>query len=205
MARVSEWESASFAKILVPSFCLTFRHFLDIGNSIITTGNPKVSQYFRELIPPITAFLEEDLKLVHTGGNLTPGDGVGSRRSFRTPTQKLTLVKPRCHLVTWLTSRISPNKTPEKSYFNIFVSRWQAFQTLRHPPSCLLQTFVIITTTQQLVRNIFIGWLYFYQPMRIMLVEPLSTKHKMVMAESLKCFAPGLEILELWRTGAIFG
>ena len=34
----------------------------------------------RELIPPITAFLEEDLKLVHTGGNLTPGDGVGSRR-----------------------------------------------------------------------------------------------------------------------------
>ena len=77
----------------------------------------------RELIPPITAFLEEDLKLVHTGGNLTPGDGVGSRRSFRTPTQKLTVVKPRCYQVTRLTSRISPNKTPEKSYFNIFVSR----------------------------------------------------------------------------------
>ena len=33
--------------------------------------------------------------------------------------------------------------------------------------------------------------------MRIMLVEPLSTKHKMVMAESLKCFAPRLEILVL--------
>ena len=159
----------------------------------------------RELIPPITAFLEEDLKLVHTGGNLTPGDGVGSRRSFRTPTQKLTVVKPRCYQVTRLTSRISPNKTPEKSYFNIFVSRWQAFQTLRHPPSCLLQTFVIITTAQQLVRNIFIGWLYFYQPMRIMLVEPLSTKHKMVMADSLNWFAPRLEILELWSTGAFFG
>ena len=130
----------------------------------------------RELIPPITAFLEEDLKLVHTGGNLTPGDGVGSRRSFRIPTQKLTVVKPRCYQVTRLTSRISPNKTPEKSYFNIFVSRWQAFQTLRHPPSCLLQTFVIITTTQQLVRNIFIGWLYFYQPMRIMLVRAAVNK-----------------------------
>ena len=159
----------------------------------------------RELIPPITAFLEEDLKLVRTGCNLTPGNGLGSRRSFRTPTQKLTVVKPRCYQVTRLTSRISPNKTPEKSYFNIFVSRWQAFQTLRHPPSCLLQTFVVITPAQQLIRNIFIGWLYFYQPMRIMLVEPLSTKHKMVMADSLNCFAPRLEILELWRTGAIFG
>ena len=77
----------------------------------------------RELIPPITAFLEEDLKLVHTGGNLTPGDGVGSRRSFRTPTQKLTVVKPRCYLVKRLTSRIWPNKTTEKSHFKIFVSR----------------------------------------------------------------------------------
>ena len=57
----------------------------------------------RELIPPITAFLEEDLKLVHTGGNLTPGDGVGSRRSFRTPTQKLTVVKPPCYLPTRVT------------------------------------------------------------------------------------------------------
>ena len=27
MSRVSEWESASFATFLVPSFCLTFRHF----------------------------------------------------------------------------------------------------------------------------------------------------------------------------------
>ena len=105
---------------------------------------------------------------MHTGGNLTPGDGVGSRRSFRTPTQKLTVVKPRCYQVTRLTSRISPNKTPEKSYFNIFVSRWQAFQTFRHLSCSLLQTFVVITTAQQLVRNIFIGWLYFYQPMRIM-------------------------------------
>ena len=57
----------------------------------------------RELIPPITAFLEEDLKLVHTGGNLTPGDGVGSRRSFRTPKQKLTVVKPPCYLPTRVT------------------------------------------------------------------------------------------------------
>ena len=57
----------------------------------------------RELIPPITAFLEEDLKLVHTGGNLTPGDGVGSRRSFKTPTQKLTVVKPPCYLPTRVT------------------------------------------------------------------------------------------------------
>ena len=83
-----------------------------------------VCLYFtRELIPPITAFLEEDLKLVRTGCNLTPGNGVGSRRSFRTPTQKLTVVKPLCYLVTRLTSRISPNKTPDKSYFKIFVSR----------------------------------------------------------------------------------
>ena len=59
--------------------------------------------FTRELIPPITAFLEEDLKLVHTGGNLTPGDGVGSRRSFRTPTQKLTVVKPPCYLPTRVT------------------------------------------------------------------------------------------------------
>ena len=57
----------------------------------------------RELIPPITAFLEEDLKLVHTGGNLTPGDGVGSRRSLKTPTQKLTVVKPPCYLPTRVT------------------------------------------------------------------------------------------------------
>ena len=156
-------------------------------------------------MPPLTSFLEAHLNLVRIGCNITPANGVGSRRSFRTPTQKLTVVKPRCYLVTRLTSRISPNKTPEKSYFKIFVSRWQGFQTFRHPSCCLLQTFVFITTAQQLVRNIFIGWLYFYQPMRIMLVEPLSTKHKMVMAESLKCFAPGLEILELWRTGAIFG
>ena len=156
-------------------------------------------------MPPLTPFLEAQLKLVRTGCNLTPRDGVGPRRSCRIPTQKLMVVKPRCHLVTWFTSIISPNKTPEKSYFKIFVWRWQGFQTFRHPSCFLLQTFVVITTAQQLVRNIFIGWLYFYQPIRIMLVEPLSTKHKMVMAESLKCFAPRLEILELWSTGALFG
>ena len=77
----------------------------------------------RELIPPITAFLEEDLKLVRPGCNLTPANGVGPKRSFRTPTQKLTVVKPHCHLVTQLTSRMSPNKTPEKTYFKIFISR----------------------------------------------------------------------------------
>ena len=54
-------------------------------------------------MPPLTSFLEEDLKLVHTGGNLTPGDGVGSRRSFKTPTQKLTVVKPPCYLPTRVT------------------------------------------------------------------------------------------------------
>ena len=145
-----------------------FYYYLD---KYSLNDQPTLLEITRELIPPITAFLEEDLKLVHTGGNLTPGDGVGSRRSLKTPTQKLTVVKPRCYQVTRLTSRISPNKSPEKSYFNIFVSRWQAFQTLRHPPSCLLQTFVVITTAQQLARNIFIGWLYFSQPMRIMLVR----------------------------------
>ena len=66
-------------------------------------GKLSISLKSRELIPPITAFLEEDLKLVHTGGNLTPGDGVGSRRSFRTPTQKLTVVKPPCYLPTRVT------------------------------------------------------------------------------------------------------
>ena len=57
----------------------------------------------RELIPPITAFLEEDLKLVRPGCNLTPANGVGSRRLFRTPTQKLLVVKPPCYLPTHVT------------------------------------------------------------------------------------------------------
>ena len=67
-------------------------------------------------MPPITPFLEAQLKLVRTGCNLTPGNGVGSSRSFRIPTQKLMVVKPRCHLVTWLMSRISPNVTPDKDF-----------------------------------------------------------------------------------------
>ena len=71
-----------------------FLQYFPLNMSIVWT---------RELIPPITAFLEEDLKLVHTGGNLTPGDGVGSRRSFRKPTQKLTVVKPPCCLPTRVT------------------------------------------------------------------------------------------------------
>ena len=37
-----------------------------------------------------------------------------------------------------------------------------------------LWQIVVITTAKQLVQNIFIGWLHFYQPMRIMLVEPPS-------------------------------
>ena len=77
-------------------------------------GTGPVVQY-RDLMPPLTSFLEAHLNLVRTGSNLTPGYGVGSRRSFRTPKQKLTVVKPRCHIVTRLTSRMSPNKTPKKS------------------------------------------------------------------------------------------
>ena len=64
-----------------------------IFNLIVGTGALALPAAFegivapdRELIPPITAFLEEDLKLVHTGCNLTPGNGVGSRPSFWTPT-----------------------------------------------------------------------------------------------------------------------
>ena len=58
---------------------------------------------FRDLMPPITPFLEAQLKLVRTGCNLTLGNGVDSRRSFKTPTQKLLLVKPPCYLPTRVT------------------------------------------------------------------------------------------------------
>ena len=96
-------------------------------------------------MPPITPFLEAHLKLPGIGCNLTPEKGVGPRRLFRTPTQKLTVVKPRCHLVTRLTSRISPNKTPEKSYFKIFGSRWKDFKltAILHLVLCWIKTFCL--------------------------------------------------------------
>ena len=88
-------------KLIALEFCGSIRHtkvrkssqppLLSMQVVLIRTKK----QTARELIPPITAFLVEDLKLVRTGCNLTPGNRVGSRRSFRIPTQKLTVVKPR--------------------------------------------------------------------------------------------------------------
>ena len=60
----------------------------------------------RELIPPITPFLEEDLKLPSIGCTVTPENVVGPKPLFRTPGQKLPVLKPRCHLVIRLMSRI---------------------------------------------------------------------------------------------------
>ena len=57
----------------------------------------KVVQH-RELIPPITPFLEEDLKLPGIGCNVTPAYGVGPRPSFRTPRQKLMVAKARNYI-----------------------------------------------------------------------------------------------------------
>ena len=57
----------------------------------------------RDLMPPLTSFLEAHLNIVRTGFNVTPENGVGPRLSFRTPRQKLQVSKPPCYLSVGVT------------------------------------------------------------------------------------------------------
>ena len=74
------------ASSLSESSCLPCRHHHAYPIGIIMP---------RDLMPPITPFLEAHLKLVRIGCNVTPAYGVGPRPSIRTPRQKLMVVKPR--------------------------------------------------------------------------------------------------------------